>query len=581
MEIKITAIFASILISLSFVSLFPVNAESTVLNSDIYATGAIWETIEPNTPEQASAYSATTASTLPTSFDITTNAETAKFFPQILSQGSIGSCTAWATTYYQFTYEVNKLRNRNVKDTSGNNIDENIYSPTWTYNYLNGGENQGTSIYDAYRVLRRQGAMNLADLPYNSASYSYAWPTDLAKMTEALEYRTYEATCFVTDSTEINEAKELLAAGHPLVVYTNVNGWRKEETSNGETIIVRGSDYNGSTGGHAMTIVGYDDTIQVTVGSKTLTGALKLANSWGDDWENNGYIWVAYDALSPTSTNITSGNGNRTPIFSGVQDGINQLAYITARYCKVNFAGYVQYASDAPYNVTLYAQNGSTITETENTLKWGNYVTTEASDSSKLSYLVFDYFTLSDNGVYSGDSYNMSNCLSSSWTVKMNHPNAYSSSRMLTRVIDNFGNTIAPVSTGVTSLSSGSATKTIPVNLNKGRVTAYDNNPITSEDSQMVLEFIVENIDFSNVQRYLADYNNDGAISLTDVTAMNSAISAQNGETYVITDYIDEWGCSLADVIEEEYNMPIEQYVAENYAELSAINAVPSELELY
>ena len=97
----------------------------------------------------------------------------------------------------------------------------------------------------------------------------------------------------------------------------------------------------------------------------------------------------------------------------------------------------------------------------------------------------------------------------------------------------------------------------------------------------MILNFITRKIDLSNVQRYLADYNNDGNISLTDVTAMNSAIAAQNGETYVITDYIDEWGCSLADVIEEEYNMPIEQYVAENYAELSAMNAVPSELELY
>ena len=36
--------------------------------------------------------------------------------------------------------------------------------------------------------------------------------------------------------------------------------------------------------------------------------------------------------------------------------------------------------------------------------------------------------------------------------------------------------------------------------------------------------------------------------------------------------------CSLADVIEEEYDTTIEEYVAENYAELSAMNVIPAEL---
>lgn len=36
--------------------------------------------------------------------------------------------------------------------------------------------------------------------------------------------------------------------------------------------------------------------------------------------------------------------------------------------------------------------------------------------------------------------------------------------------------------------------------------------------------------------------------------------------------------CSLADVIEEEYNMPIEQYISENDTELSAMNVIPEDL---
>ncbi len=59
---------------------------------------------------------------------------------------------------------------------------------------------------------------------------------------------------------------------------------------------------------------------------------------------------------------------------------------------------------------------------------------------------------------------------------------------------------------------------------------------------------------------------------------MNQHIAAQNGKSYAITDYIDAWGCSLADVIEEEYGTTIEQYVSENYAELSSMDVLPADL---
>ena len=96
----------------------------------------------------------------------------------------------------------------------------------------------------------------------------------------------------------------------------------------------------------------------------------------------------------------------------------------------------------------------------------------------------------------------------------------------------------------------------------------------------MVLDYTIEAVEFSNIQKCLADYNSDGVISTLDVIEMNQAIAAQSGQSYAITDYIEEWGCSLADVIEEQYDMPIEQYVAENYAELSALDVIPAELEV-
>lgn len=125
------------------------------------------------------------------------------------------------------------------------------------------------------------------------------------------------------------------------------------------------------------------------------------------------------------------------------------------------------------------------------------------------------------------------------------------------------------------SLVNGSYQRVMPIRLRRGRVTAYDNTEITSADSEMVLNYLVENTELSSLQLFLADYLADGVVNIQDVIAMNQYISAQNGETYMITDYIEEWGCSLADVIEREYGMSLGEYAAQNYDELSAMNVLP------
>ena len=39
-------------------------------------------------------------------------------------------------------------------------------------------------------------------------------------------------------------------------------------------------------GGHAMTVVGYDDTLN--------GGSFRIVNSWGYQWGDNGYAWIRY-----------------------------------------------------------------------------------------------------------------------------------------------------------------------------------------------------------------------------------------------------------------------------------------------
>ena len=54
------------------------------------------------------------------------------------------------------------------------------------------------------------------------------------------------------------------------------------------------------SGGHAVLIVGYDDTrpcyrLHGTKREKAGKGALKIRNSWGPDWGDGGYGWLPYE----------------------------------------------------------------------------------------------------------------------------------------------------------------------------------------------------------------------------------------------------------------------------------------------
>jgi hypothetical protein len=75
---------------------------------------------------------------------------------------------------------------------------------------------------------------------------------------------------------------------------------------------------NGYNGGHFMTIVGYDDNIWIDINQNGVVdpgekGAFLIANSWGTDWGNHGFIWIAYDAFLTQSAVANGPSKNRVP----------------------------------------------------------------------------------------------------------------------------------------------------------------------------------------------------------------------------------------------------------------------------
>lgn len=490
-------------------------------DTQIYTNGGIWQSAD-ELPEDCGITvidcenENITRTLLPQSFDITTNPDTAPFFPPIGNQGQMNSCTAWASTYYQFTYEVNKYKNTPTDET-------NIMSPAWTYNYINGGQNNSAYINDAYSVLINQGALTLADYPYSTVAseYNYEWSTDVKKMLEALRYRA-KVSIYAVDSSShdadsgISEIKSRIAEGRVGVVWTNSSGWSTATNDSGEKFIVRGSSR--SIYGHFMTLVGYDDNIEITVNGVTLTGAFKVANSMGKNWGNDGYIWVSYDALNYTSKHGTEWqskySGTRTSVFS--KDLKMNFYFIEVKQCNVSFAGYIQFVSEDPWNLTLKAEASSL----KSSKKWSTSLNPLPLNNPTYRCLVFDYFD-------AATVRNLKYYFSRDWTVQLIGNKNYSTDQILSQIIDNLGNPIAPVDAEYSSLTDGKYTKTTSINLAKGRVTSYDDNEITSADSELILNHIVNNVEFSNLQKFLADYNNDDTINVIDVIMMNQDIAKQ------------------------------------------------------
>lgn len=232
------------------------------------------------------------------------------YFPPIRSQGSIGSCGCFSGTYYTMTYMLAMANGLDAK--SGG--DEFRLSPKWCYNMVNGGEDSGSWYYWAYDIGLKNGVASWAEFPYDTNFRE--WSTDASVWTNAI-YRRFDSYGYVsgTDTaTGIELVKQMLTNGYILNFPTYINSWNwttiKNDTSTSDDDAYTGARcaywVNGTAGYHAMTVVGYNDSIWVDInGNNTVDsgekGAFRIANSWGTGWGEGGFCWMAYDALKSTS----------------------------------------------------------------------------------------------------------------------------------------------------------------------------------------------------------------------------------------------------------------------------------------
>ena len=207
---------------------------------------------------------------LPVSIDL------ASRMPSVGDQGKSSSCQAWATAYAARSYYTDTVENRDIHKAA------NLPSPNYVYHLARaGGCDAGSTIGKVVEVLKH-GALSMAEYPFHDSCEE---PATLDTIARAHDFKVQGLTR--VDISQPDDIKAQLAQNNPVVISFNVStAWMRLR---GAEVFTEPAAQPGdkSRGGHAMTIVGYDERRQ----------AFRLINSWGKGWGDRGYAWISYSLL--------------------------------------------------------------------------------------------------------------------------------------------------------------------------------------------------------------------------------------------------------------------------------------------
>lgn len=239
-----------------------------------------------------------------------------KYFPYIMDQGSIGSCYACSEAYV-YTHMTALFHDVDVKK----NGNSSIFSPQYIYNVID------SCVMGSYVSILRHGILTLDEYPYTGKKVN-PWPTTASQWRAAIKNRAKEII-YIDDFNSEKDfilLKQYLANGYVFSSSTNIDRWEFMKIKNNPNSTFDDSEVNlwacaytdyalkDASFNHRIIIVGYNDDIWIDINNNGIIdsgelGALKIANSWGTQWANNGFCWVSYDSIGIGSavSGITSG----------------------------------------------------------------------------------------------------------------------------------------------------------------------------------------------------------------------------------------------------------------------------------
>ncbi len=206
-----------------------------------------------------------------------------QYAPTPKSQGSTGTCVAWATAYSART--ILHASTKRIVDQE--EIDALAFSPSYVYNSITtpadvGKCQKGLIIDQALSTLKGQGVTSLSDVPFDCAMEITSDHHTVARDNVIHDYRRLFDRG-ARDKTP--SVRRSLAAGRVVVIGMQVP--RSFRVARDVSVWHPEPGERTSNVGHAMTVVAYDDTLS--------GGAFQVINSWGKSWGDDGFIWIPYE----------------------------------------------------------------------------------------------------------------------------------------------------------------------------------------------------------------------------------------------------------------------------------------------
>jgi len=300
----------------------------------------------------------------------------------VMNQGNCGSCVAFATVA---TLEAQ------TSIASGMPWLHPTFSPQEIFACGGGGCDSGWEPASAAHYLKTTGIPDEACMPYTSGSTGN--DVSCSDKCQNASARSMKISGFKTPSgilsgKSVDSVKAALLKG-PLV--TTLNVYADFMTYSSGVYQHVGNDI---LGGHAISIVGYDDTKR----------AWLIRNSWGEEWGEKGFAWVSWDDTSGVGSETWSFDVASTKFDVSIESPMDR-AYVSGNTTlSANVAG----TGDASVEFVITDDQGNNTSADcqasaagkcdlafdTTKLKEGHYQIAATSKSSKTTSQVREFFIL-------------------------------------------------------------------------------------------------------------------------------------------------------------------------------------------